>query len=98
MQQDVNKTRKEAEEFQNEAAHNKRQKAKAKLQRKKLELKRKGWKDKTKSPNFEKDGRKLWKLVKQLNDEQTFTGYKVTMMEDGNILTGKQTADLFAQQ
>ena len=53
-------------------------------------------KRKTASLNFEKDGRKLWKLTKQLNDEENSRA-KITLEENSKLLTGKQAADKFAE-
>ena len=51
---------------------------------------------KTASLNFEKDGRKLWKLTKQLSDEE-HSRAKITLEENSKLLTGKQAADKFAE-
>ena len=51
---------------------------------------------KTASLNFEKDGRKLWKLTKQLSDELNSRA-KITLEENSKLLTGKQAADKFAE-
>ena len=48
------------------------------------------------SLNFEKDDRKLWKLTKQLSDEENPRA-KITLEENGKLLTGKQAADKFAE-
>ena len=40
--------------------------------------------------------RKLWKITKQLDGEDS-RGRKVTLGEDGKMLTGKQVADHFAR-
>jgi hypothetical protein len=51
---------------------------------------------KTESLNLGRDIRKLWKLVKQLNDGGTERNTKIALKKDGHILTGKQAADHFA--
>ena len=51
---------------------------------------------KTASLNFEKDGRKLWKLTKQPRDEVNSRA-KITLEESSKLLTGKQAADKFAE-
>ena len=51
---------------------------------------------KTASLNFERDGRKLRKLTKQLSDEENFRA-KITLEENSKLLTGKQAADKFAE-
>lgn len=93
---DVEVCRKQAEDKPSQEHHNKYQHAKAKYQRAKLQARRKSWQEKTESLNFERDTRKLWKLVKQLNDEGTGRNSKIALHKDGNILTGKKAADHFA--
>ena len=71
-------------------------KAKARFLRHKIQACRRGWREKTASLNFEKDGRKLWKLTKQLSDEENSRA-KITLKESSKLLTGKQAADKFAE-
>ena len=52
---------------------------------------------KTASLNFETDGRKLWKLTKQLSDEEKSRA-KITLEENSKLLTGKQIADKSAEK
>ena len=51
---------------------------------------------KTASLNFEEDGQKLWRLTKQLSDEENYRA-KVTLEENSKLLIGKQAADKFAE-
>ena len=51
---------------------------------------------KTVSLNFEKDDRKLRKLTKQLSDEENSRA-KITLGENGKLLTGEEAADKFAE-
>ncbi|XP_052268657.1 uncharacterized protein LOC127870037 [Dreissena polymorpha] len=74
----------------------KKARAKAKFLRHKLEGQRKSWRNKTASLNLERDGRKLWMLTKQLNDDEVQARGSVTMEENGELLTGKQAANVFA--
>ena len=43
-----------------------------------------------------RNGRKLWKLTKQLSDEENSRA-KITLEENSKLLTGKQAADKFAE-
>ena len=97
LQEELEKARTEVENNPSQEHHNKHQHAKAKFQRAKLEARRKSWKEKTESLNFEKDGRKLWKLVKQLNDEGTGRSTNITLVQNGKMITGKQAVDNFAR-
>ena len=72
------------------------QQAKAKFLRHKIQAYRRGWREKTASLNFEKDGQKLWKLTKQLSDKEKSRA-KITLEENSKLLTGKQAADKFAE-
>ncbi|RUS73113.1 hypothetical protein EGW08_019135 [Elysia chlorotica] len=97
LQDEVEETRKEVETNPNQQNHNFYQAAKAKFQRSKTELQRSSWKEKTKSLNFEKDGKKLWRLTKQLNDE-TDRGNNISLVENNDIISGKKAADYLARQ
>ena len=96
LHNNVEISRKQAETTPSQEHHNKYQHAKAIFQRAKLQARRRSWKEKTESLNFERDTRKVWKLVKQLNDEGTGRNPKIALNKDGNTLTGKQAADHFA--
>lgn len=96
LQNEMETARQLAEKRPSQEHHNKYQQTKAKFQRAKLQARRNSWKEKTESLNFERDTRKLWKLVKQLNDEGTGRNTKITLYKDGKILTGKHAADYFA--
>ena len=65
------------------------QQAKAKFLRHKIQACQRGWREKT-------DGRKLWKLAKQLSDEENSRA-KINLEENSKLLTGKQAADKFAE-
>ena len=95
LQDALSEARKAAEDSPSAENNTKLQQAKARFLRYKLQASRRSWREKTASLNLEKDGRKLWRLTKQLNDEDSSRA-KVTLQENGNILTGKQAADTFA--
>ena len=95
LEDNMTEARREAETNPSEQNNIKLQASKATFLRHKLQAQRRSWRDKTSSLNMEKDGRKLWRLTKQLNDESGGRG-TVTLMEDGKVLTGKDAADKFA--
>lgn len=96
LHNEIETTRKQAEINPCQENHNNYQHSKAKFQRAKLQARRKSWIEKTESLNLERDTRKLWKLVKQLNDEGTAKNKKIILKKDENSLTGKQAADFLA--
>ena len=77
LHNDVEEARKHAKTIPCQDHHNNFQQAKAKFQRAKLQARRSSWKEKTESLNFEKDTTKLWKLIKQMNDEGTGKNSKI---------------------
>lgn len=97
LQTKVSEARVEAENNPSQEANHNLQHAKAKFLRHKLEAQRKSWRHKTASLNLERDGRKLWRLTKQLNDDQDKARGSVTLEEEGELLVGKQAANVFAQ-
>ena len=96
LQDALSEARAAAEVNPSQENNTKLQQAKAKFLRHKIQACRRGWREKTASLNFEKDGRKLWKLTKQLNDEENSRA-KITLEENSKLLTGKQAADKFAE-
>ena len=96
LQDELTEARNRAEEQPSQENHEQLQKAKAQFQKSKLEATRRSWREKTAALNLEKDGRKLWRLTKQLNDEEN-SRQKITLDEDGKLLTGKETADCLAK-
>ena len=64
------------------------QQTKARFLKAKVQAIREGWREKTAALNFEKDGKKLWRLVGQLNDEDN-KGQTITLEENGELLTGR---------
>ena len=59
------------------------------------EVRRISWMKKTASLNMETDSNKLWLLTKPLNDEENRHA-KITLLQDMNIVHGKQAANIFA--
>ena len=96
LQDALSEARAVAEANPSQENNTKLQEAKAKFLRHKIQECRRGWREKTASLNFEKDGQKLWKLTKQLSDEENSRA-KITLEENSKLLTGKQAADKFAE-
>ena len=61
----------------------------AKFIRARNDARRKSWISKTADLNMEKDGKKLWRLTKQLNDEGSRYS-KITLIQDDTLIHGKQ--------
>ena len=59
------------------------------------EARRSSWMKKTASLNMETDSNKLWRLIKQLNDEENRHA-KITLLQDREMVHGKQAANIFA--
>ena len=57
---------------------------------------RKSWQEKTTNLNFERDGQKLWKLLKTLNGE--YRQSPLVIEKDGDTLTGTATANALIAQ
>ena len=99
LQDALSEARTAAEANPSQENNTKLQQAKAKFLRHKIQECRRGWREEKKNPaslNFEKDGRKLWNLTKQLSDELNSRA-KITLEENSKLLTGKQAADKFAE-
>ena len=55
-----------------------------------ISARRKSWMTKTADLNLEKDGKKLWRLIKQLNDESSRYS-KITRIQDDTLIHGKNS-------
>ena len=60
--------------------------------------KREAWHEKTRQLDYDKDGKKLWNLVKTLNGEENRYAAPSVEDQDGNILTKRQAANSFIEQ
>jgi hypothetical protein len=96
LQNKLSQAWEEAESNPSQKANLTLQQAKAKFLRYKLETQGKSWKSKTASLNLERDGHKLWRLTKQLNLDKDQLRGPVTLEEEGEMLTGRQAANVFA--
>ena len=54
------------------------------------------WQKKTESLNLDRDGNKLWKLVKAMNNEGP-SNKQITIKQGSNILTGKKAANVLME-
>ena len=62
-----------------------------------MEEAKRSWVEKTEKLNYDKDGKKLWKLTKALNYEKSSYG-EIVLQKDEQTYTGKQAADLFIDE
>ena len=69
--------------------------ANAKFIKTRNEARRSSWMKKTASLNMKTDSNKLWRLTKQLNDEE-IRHAKITLLQDRKMIHGKQSANIFA--
>ena len=67
----------------------------SKLIKTRNEARRSSWMKKTACFNMETDSNKLWRLAKQLNDEEN-RHVKITPLQDRKIVHGKQASTIFA--
>ena len=96
LQKDMEDAREKAESEPSDDNHVLLKKTTAMFLKAKLEARRRSWREKTASLNLEKDGRKLWKIVGQLNDEGNRYS-NITLEENETILSDKQAADRMAK-
>lgn len=68
--------------------------ATAKYRRAYHQAARSSWREKTEKLNLDRDGNKLWKLTKAINDENTRAA-PITISQDQELLTGRKAANLF---
>ena len=61
------------------------------------EARRSSWMMETASLNMETDSNKLWRLTKQLNDEENGHA-KITLLQDKKMVHGKQVANIIAHR
>ena len=69
--------------------------ANAKFIKTRNKARRNSWIKKTASLNMETDSSKLWRLTKQLNDEENRHA-KITLLQDRKMVNEKQVANIFA--
>ena len=58
----------------------------------------KSWHEKTESVKFDKEGSKLWRLVKALNGDHDCKEAHVALEQDGETLNGKDAANVLLKQ
>ena len=67
----------------------------AKYKKTYIQAARKSWREKTESLNLDKDGNKLWKLAKAMNNENTRSA-PICIQQCEERMTGKKAANCFA--
>lgn len=67
----------------------------AKYKKTYIQAARKSWRDKTESLNLDRDGNKLWKLAKAMNDEDTRSA-SICINQDQEMQTGRRAANCLA--
>ena len=68
----------------------------AKYRKTHIESARNSWKEKTEKLNLDREGHKLWKLAKAMNNEKGHTT-KISVEKDEEIVTGRAAANYFAE-
>lgn len=71
--------------------------ATAELRKTYIQEARRSWHEKTDQLNLDKEGNKLWKLTRALNDEGNKSA-PITLLHNEEVLTGKKAADRFMEQ
>ncbi|KAL8621712.1 hypothetical protein ACOMHN_061847 [Nucella lapillus] len=66
----------------------------AKYRKASIQAARTSWMEKTEKLNLDKDGNKLWKLTKAMNNEETRSA-PVTLQKDQEMVTGREAANCF---
>ena len=92
LENKVNKARTRAEEESTEENNIHLKATTASYRKAFTQAARSNWQKKTADLNLDKDGNKLWKLARAMNDEKTSRA-PIVLEQDGNFLTGKKAAD-----
>ena len=98
LNEEVSKARSKVEEDPTDDNNINLRKTAAKLTVETNKAVRKSWQEKTESLNFDKEGSKLWRLVKALNGDHDCKEAPVTLEQDGETLTGKDAANVLLKQ
>ena len=98
LNEEVSKARSKVEEDPTDDNNINLRKTAAKLTVETNKAVRKSWHEKTESLNFDKEGSKLWRLVKALNGDHDCKEAPVTLEQDGETLTGKDAANVLLKQ
>ena len=94
LEEEVNKAREEVEQNPTPENNTTFKASSAKFRNTYTETARESWKKKTESLNLDRDGNKLWKLSKAMNDEDTSSA-QIMIVKDQVTLTGKDAANCF---
>ena len=98
LNEEVSKARSKVEEDPTDDNNINLEKAAAKFTIETNKAVRKSWHEKTESLNFNKEGSKLWRLVKALDGDHDCKGASVALEQDGETLTGKDAANVLLKQ
>ena len=94
LEDEVNKCRQEVEENPTIQNNITLKATTAKYRKEYNKTARINWKEKTESLNFDRDGNKLWKLTKALNDETTRMA-QIAVQQNNELVTGQRAANCF---
>ena len=95
LEDEVSRTREEVENnptVENNVSH---KASSAKYKKTYIQAARKSWREKTESLNLDKDGNKLWKLAKAMNNEDTRSA-PICIQQGEERMTGKEAANCLA--
>ena len=95
LQDEMTEARQKAENNPSDENHLRLQQTKARFLKAKIQARRQSWREKTAALNLERDGKKLWRVLGQLNDEES-RHHNITLEENGELLTGRRAANRFA--
>ena len=84
LQDEMEVARQDTESNPSDENHLRLQQTKAKFLKAKIQARPQSWREKTAALNLEKDGTKLWRVVGQLNDEES-RSQNVTLEENSEI-------------
>lgn len=88
LQDEMTEARQKIENHPSDENDTQLEQTKAKFLKAKLQARRQSWREKTAALNLEKDGKKLWRHVGQLNDKESST-HNITLEENEELLTDK---------
>ena len=94
LEDEVTRTREEVEQNPSPESNIRLKACTAKYRKTYIQAARTSWKEKTEKLNLDRDGNKLWKLTKAMNNEDT-RSTPVTIEKDQELVTGREAANCF---
>ena len=94
LEDEVNSTRERVENSPTQENNIALKACTAKYRKAYIQAARTSWKEKTEKLNLDRDGNKLWKLTKAMNDEDTRSA-PVLIEKDQELVTGRMAANCF---